>query len=111
DEDRRFMQAMIDFRRMTFRQSEFDVDVYRRAYERHQSEVTRYFAGREHTLLDISDINLLPERGFELLANFLECDAPRKPFPRNDGHSRGPQLAFMEALARGEIVSQTGIVP
>ena len=110
-EEQAFMRAMHDFRRRTFGQREFDADVYRRAYQAFQSAVERYFAGRGDVLLDIPDISLLPERGFELLAEFLQCPAPARPFPRNDQHSVAPQRAFMEALASAQVVSQTGIKP
>ena len=110
-DEREFMQAMTDFRRMTFGNSTFDAPLYRAAYDRHWQQVARYFAGREDVFLDIEDISVLAGHGFELLARFLRCHAPSKAFPRSDGHSQAPQRAFMEALARGEIASQTGNVP
>lgn len=110
-EDQRFMRAMTDFRRMTFGSSAFEPDVFRRAYERHQLELRRYFAGRNDVLLDIPDVGLLPEHGFPLLCRFLQCEEPAVAFPRNNQHSLAPQQAFLEKLAKGEIVSTTGIQP
>lgn len=110
-QDRAFMRVMADFRRMTFGRSEFDADVFRRAYERHQREIERYFAGRQGVLLDVADITLLQKQGIELLCGFLGCTAPAIPFPHRDDHSEAPRRAFLEALRRGEIRSQTGITP
>lgn len=106
-----FMQAMIDFRRMTFGTRDFDALAFGRAYERHQQQIQRYFAGRPDVLLDIADIDLLQEQGFDLLCNFLKCSKPQLPFPLRKGHGEAPAQAFLAALRRGDVVSQTGIRP
>lgn len=110
-EDQAFMRVMTDFRRMTFGQSEFDANVFRRAYERHQRETQRYFSGRKDALLDIADASMLQKQGFEMLCAFLGCQKPAIPFPRSNEHSVAPRRAFLDALEKGEIVSQTGITP
>jgi hypothetical protein len=107
--DRAFMETMTEFRRRTFGKVEFDARVFGEAYHRHQQAVAQHFAGRERDLLDVSDLQLLHERGFALLGEFLECPAPNLSFPRRNEHSTAPQEAFLAALARGEIQSQTGI--
>lgn len=108
-EVRRFRKVMSEFRRMTFGASDFDADAFLRAYERHQQEVRRYFSGREDVLLDISDVSLLQDHGFDLLCDSLECPKPPVPFPRRNEHSEASKRAFLDALRRGEIRSQTGI--
>jgi hypothetical protein len=108
-EERDFMQVMRSFRGSTFGQVEFDANVYRHAYANHQSLIDEYFRQRQRDLLDISDIGILEDRGFELLADFLECDAPRLPFPRANDHSSAPRDAFFQAVREGRVQSQTGI--
>lgn len=110
-QQRAFMQAMIDFRRMTFGTSHFDAAAFQRAYDRHQQQIQRYFAGRRGVLLDIPDVNLLRKHGFDLLCDFLVCPKPSSPFPQRIGHSEAPTQAFLAALRRGEVASQTGIDP
>lgn len=111
EEDRTFADAMADFRRMTFGQTAFDPDAFLHAYHRHQAFVRDYFADRPHDLLDVPDIRLLRERGFELLCDFLDHTPQRILFPCKNEHSSAPQQAFMNALRDGMIKSQTGIVP
>lgn len=108
-QQRAFMQAMIDFRRMTFGTSDFDAAAFRLAYDRHQQQIQRYFAGRRGVLLDIPDVSLLGKHGFDLLCDFLICPKPSAPFPQRTGHSEAPTQAFLAALRRGDVVSQTGI--
>ena len=109
--DKEFAEVMADFRRMTFGQSEFDPDAFIEAYHRHQKFVREYFQGRENDLLDVPDISLLREQGFDLLCQFLDCDPQRILFPCKNEHSTGPQQAFLDALREGKITSKTGIQP
>ena len=111
DQDHAFAEAIADFRRMTFGQSEFDPHVFLRAYERHQREVERYFASREDVLLDVPDIGLLHEFGFDLLCEFLGCQPAAIRFPCKNEHSAAPKQAFLSALSTGKVVSRTGIEP
>lgn len=107
--DREFMQVMRSFRAGTFGQAEFDADVYRQSYQRHQQLIATYFAGREADLLDFEDISVLEMHGYEMLGRFLECDTPAALFPRVNDHSDAPRLAFLKAVREGRIQSQTGI--
>ncbi|TWT57796.1 hypothetical protein KOR42_11630 [Thalassoglobus neptunius] len=111
EEDRQFAEAMADFRRMTFGQSEFDPDVFLKAYHQHQDRVRNYFSGREDQLLDIPDVSLLRENGFQLLCGFLKCDTKQILFPQKNDHSVAPQQAFFDALKEGKIDSKTGLRP
>ena len=111
EEDKTFADAMADFRRMTFGQSAFDPEAFTKAYDRHQAFVRDYFQNRQHDLLDIPDIELLRDQGFELLCNFLDHAPQKILFPCKNEHSSAPQQAFMNALRDGKIKSQTGIVP
>lgn len=111
DEERQFMQAMLNLREMTFGQSQFDAAVYLRAYEQHQRAVASYFSERPGELLNIEDTAELAEHGFERLCRFLNYPPVDLEFPNVDSHSEVPRRVFMEALKQGEIVSQTGIQP
>lgn len=105
-QEQAFMQAMTDFRRMTFGQTEFDAEVFLRAYDRHQEDVQNYFSGRDGSLLNVAEISDLHQQGFELLGDFLECEVKTGPFPTRNEHSRAPEEAFLNALERGEYVSK-----
>lgn len=108
-EEREFMHVMRSFRAGTFGQPEFDAAIYRQAYDRHQSLIQDYFRDRPDALLDIADIGILEENGFELLGNFLKCEVPQEPFPRANDHSTAPREAFEKAVRDGVVQSQTGI--
>jgi hypothetical protein len=109
DEQRRFMQAVLAFRAMTFGQSQFDAQVYVRSYAQYQQRVAEFFANRKSDLLEIACVSELTEHGFDLLGDFLDCPTSQQPFPKNNDHSSLPHQAFMQALAQGRITSQTGI--
>ena len=111
DEERDFMQVMLALRTMTFGQSRFDPEVYRAAYHAHQQQVTEMFASRTGDLLQFKDVAELTTSGFDRLCEFLDCPHPEQPFPNCNAHSLPPQMAFMQALADGKIISQTGILP
>lgn len=111
EEEREFMQVMLALRTMTFGQSEFDPDVYLAAYQAYQRQVTEWFAARTGDLLQFDDVSDLAPSGFERLCEFLDCPHPERPFPNCNSHSVASQAAFMQALAEGKIVSQTGILP
>lgn len=110
-EERSFMQVMLTLRAMTFGQSQFDPDVYLAAYQAYQRQVTEMFASRAADLLQFDDVAELATSGFERLSDFLDCPHPKRPFPNCNAHSLPPRTAFMQALAEGEIRSQTGILP
>lgn len=105
-QEQAFMRAMTDFRRMTFGQTEFDADVFLRAYDRYQEGVQSYFSGRDEALLNVAEISDLHQHGFELLGEFLECEIKTGPFPTRNEHSRAPEEAFLNALEQGEYVSK-----
>jgi hypothetical protein len=107
--ERQFMQVMLSLRKMTFGQSEFDPDVYRRAYHVYQRQVEQTFSARPGDLLQFEDVAELETVGFKRLCDFLDCTALEQPFPNCNTHSLRPQNAFMQALAEGQIQSLTGI--
>lgn len=106
-----FFRVVLSFRTMTFGQSEFNAEVYLKAYHDYQAAVAAHFANRPDDLLTISDVSELETRGFETICGFLHDSPPNKPFPRSNRHSQRPYRAFMQALADGRVQSQTGIEP
>ena len=113
-EERQFIQDMLSFRGWTFGQRDFAAGAYQAAYWRYQENVANYFSGRPNCLLNIENLDQLETRGFEQLADFLQCTDRIEPhlcFPNCNAHSRRPRAAFIEALERGEVISQTGILP
>jgi hypothetical protein len=108
-QDTGFMETMLAFREMTFGQSEFDPEVYRRAYLDYQVALEAYFAKRSNELLTFPDIADLESHGFESLGTFLELEPPAISFPRSNGHSEQPSQLFMQALEAGMVQSRTGI--
>ncbi len=108
-EEREFMRIMHSFREGTFGQVEFDVGKYRHAYNLHQVRVEEHFRNRPRDLLNISDVSRLEVNGFELLADFFDCEAPSMPFPRVNDHSSAPSQEFIQAVRDGRVQSQTGI--
>ncbi len=107
DRDQDFVNVMNIFREMTFGSREFHHETYLRAYETHQQNVSRYFANRPESILDIPDISILNDQGFDLLCEFLDCEKPKLPFPYNNRHSIAPEEAYRSALERGEITTDT----
>jgi hypothetical protein len=66
-------------RRMTLYESViFDSEKFTAAYERHHSDVRRYFADRPTDLLEI---RLVDGEGWDKLCPFLDLPVPRTPFP------------------------------
>ncbi|RMF38170.1 MAG: hypothetical protein D6753_16185 [Planctomycetota bacterium] len=110
-EERKFMEAMRGFRQMTFGSTEFDAELYERAYRAYQDKVDAYFASRPSDLLTLHSVDDLGEVGFQALCAFLDCPIPDVDFPRQNSHSIRPAHAFHEALDAGRIRSQTGIEP
>ncbi len=108
-DERQFMQVMLSLRAMTFGQSQFDPEVYLRAYHAYQQQVEQTFAARPGDLLQFDDTAELESVGFERLCEFLECPNPGWTFPNSNVHSQRPKAAFLQALAEGKIKSQTGI--
>lgn len=105
DQDQDFVNVMNDFREMTFGSREFDAKVFLNAYRTYQDGVETYFADKPGSLLDIPDIGLLNDHGFELLCDFLDCPKPATAFPYNNRHSIAPEQAYRSALANGVITS------
>ncbi len=109
DSDRRFMHVMRSFRASTFGKADFDVEHYRQAYHDHQHQVREYFRQRPDDLLDIEDVSMLENDGFQMLGEFLQFKTPNGKFPRVNDHSDAPRNAFLAAVREGRIESQTGI--
>lgn len=107
--ERQFMQVMLSLRKMTFGQSEFAPEVYLRTYHAYQRQVEQTFSARPGDLLQFEDVAELETVGFKRLCDFLDCTALEQPFPNCNTHSLRPQNAFMQALAKGQIQSLTGI--
>ncbi|MEM7474900.1 MAG: sulfotransferase family protein [Planctomycetota bacterium] len=110
-DDSSFMKTILSFRKMTFGQSDFEAEAYHRSYQDFQSRVKEFFSGRASMLLSIADISELETSGFRQICEFLECEVPISAFPRSNKHSELPSQFFMEALAAGQVESQTGIQP
>ncbi|MCA9160419.1 MAG: hypothetical protein KDA72_18940 [Planctomycetales bacterium] len=108
-DEQHFMQVMLSLRAMTFGQSQFDPEVFLRAYHAYQRQVEQTFAARPEVLLQFDDTADLEMVGFEKLCKFLECPNPGRPFPNSNTHSQRPQAAFMQALIDGTVTSLTGI--
>lgn len=58
----------------------FDRQLFSEAYDRHQSEIDRYFTGRS----DFLKIDICDGEGWEKLCPFLEKDIPNIEFPRSN---------------------------
>ena len=107
----RLNHALREFRQMTFGQSNFDALRYEQAYRTYQAKLSAFFGEKNESLLQFSDTTELQQFGYARLCKFIQIPQICEEFPRSNSHSNPTATAFMSALSRGEIVSQTGILP
>lgn len=64
---------------ITYGAADFDSDLFSEAYDKHVTNIRKYFNGR---LEDFLEIDICGGQGWSELCGFLGCDAPDIPFPR-----------------------------
>lgn len=73
----------------------FDRELFRRAYLRHDQAVREYFAGRDNLLV----MNIVAGDGYEKLCPFLDVPVLDEPFPRVNVNCNKPFEVYLHECA------------